>query len=161
MFCPSLLRRGAIELASRVDQPAGSLCFGNIVLFGSIGVSLGLEGVKKATTSVALISTGAIVVADTALSLDESIGKELVVFGVGAEGLGGLALLDVIVLPEVDEDGLDNFGLLLGRCSAENVEVDSEPVVDVLVNLVIFGTESSGLHALLERLCLGRGSILV
>lgn len=78
-----------------------------------------------------------------------------------AEWLCGFLLLDVAVLPETPEDVLDNLCLLGSRGPAKDIKVDSEPVVDSLVNRMVFSAEFRGLNAFLECLCLRGGSIFV
>lgn len=97
--------------------------------------------------------------AETALSLNIAVGEEGRVGG--AVGLGGLALLDEAVLPQADEDVLDDGGVLGGGRAAEDVEVEPEPVVDVLVDRVILGAQGCWIHTLGERLRLCRGAVLV
>ena len=96
---------------------------------------------------------------ETALALDITVGQEGVVGR--AVGLGGLALLDEAVLPETSKDALDDGGMLVGGSAAEDVELDSKPIVDVLVDGVILGAQCRRIHALGERLCLGRGAVLI
>lgn len=97
--------------------------------------------------------------ADAALALNIAVGQEGVVGG--TVGLRRLALLDVAVLPEAGENVLDD-GRVLGRGSAtEDVELDPEPVVNVLVNGMILGAQGGRIHALRERLCLGRRAVLI
>jgi hypothetical protein len=79
----------------------------------------------------------------------------------GAVGLGGLALLDEAVVPEAGEDVLDDRGVLGGRGAAKDVEVDAEPVVDLLVDRVILGAERGGVDALGQRLGLCCCAVLV
>jgi hypothetical protein len=76
-------------------------------------------------------------------------------------GLCSLALLDEAVVPEASEDILDYGRVLGGRSAAEDVEVDPEPVVYVLVDRVILGTQCGRIHALGKRLCLCRGAVLI
>lgn len=75
--------------------------------------------------------------------------------------MGGFALLDEAILPEASEDVLDDGGVLVGRSAAEDVKVEPEPVIDILVDGVIFGTQRGRVHALGERLCLGSSTILI
>ena len=146
----------AVKLAAGVDEPAGALA---LVFAGS--VLIGLHGVEEVAASVALVATGAEVVADAAFTLNVAIGQEGVVLGDGAEGLGSLALLDEAVLPELGKDLLGNAGVLLGRSAAELVEADAEPVVDILMEGVVLGAKSRGIYALGKGLGLGGGAILV
>lgn len=155
-----LLGGGTVDLASGVNQPASRLGL-NMVVVLVAGLTFRLEGIQKSTTGIALVSASTKVVTDAALSLDETISKELAVGGVGAEWLCSLALLDEAVLPEIRKDLLDNLSLLLGRCSAEDVKVDSEPVVDSLVEGVVLGAQVGGGEALLQGLGLGSGTVLV
>ena len=161
VFRLSLLRGGAVELASRVDQPASGLGLNMVILTASSRLTLGFKGIKKTATGIALVTTSTRVAADAAVSLDESVGKELAVFGVGAEGLGGLTLLDITVLPEVGKDLLNNLGLLGRRGSAEGIKVDSEPVVNSLVKGVVLCAQGGRLKTFLKSLGLGSSSVLV
>lgn len=150
------LRGRAVKLAAGVDEPAGALA---LVFAGSILV--GLYGVEKVAASVALVTTGAEVVADAAFALDVAIGQEGVVFGDGAEGLGGFALLDEAILPKLGEHLLGNAGVLVGGSATELVEADTEPVVDILVKGVVLCAKGRGVYALGKSLGLGGGAILV
>ena len=78
-----------------------------------------------------------------------------------AVGLGGLALLDIAVLPQLGEDGLDDVGMLGSGRAAKDIEVEPEPVINVLVNCVILGAQFGRGHSLGQRLCLCCGAILV
>jgi hypothetical protein len=98
---------------------------------------------------------------DAAFSLDKTVLQELGVVGNGAEGLRCLLLLDIAILPETPEDVLDDLCLLGSGCPAENIKVDSEPVVDSFVNSVVFRTELRGSYALLQCLGLRSGSIFI
>lgn len=77
------------------------------------------------------------------------------------ERLRGFLLLDIAVLPETPKNVLDNLCLLGSRCPAKDIKVDSEPVVDTLVNGMVLSTELRGLYAFLECLCLCGGSIFI
>ncbi|KAI6775512.1 hypothetical protein HG530_002270 [Fusarium avenaceum] len=120
-----------------------------------------LEGVDKATTSIALITTSTEVVADATFSLDETVCKELAMVRMRTERLSSLALLNVVVLPKLLENVLHNLRLLIGWRSAEDVKVDSEPVVDPLVKGVVLGAKVGGRETFLESLGLGSGTVLV
>lgn len=108
-----------------------------------------------------LVATGTRVVADAALALDKAVGKESIVGGDGAEGLRGLLLLDEAIFPQFGEDVLDNLGVLVGWGASEDVEIDPEPVVDVLVDGVILGAKRGRVYTLLERFRLGCGAVLI
>lgn len=146
----------AVKLAAGVDEPAGTLA---LVFAGSVLV--GLHGVEEVAASVTLVTTGAEVVADAAFTLNVAIGQEGVVLGDGAEGLGGFALLDEAVLPELGKDLLGDAGVLVGGGAAELVEADAEPVVDILMEGVVLGAKSRGVYALGKGLGLGGSAILV
>lgn len=144
----ALLGGSSVELASGVDQPASGLG-GDVVVGTSVGVGLGLQGVEQVTAFVALVSSGAVVIADGAGTLNEAVSEEGVVSLDGAEGLDSLALLNVAILPQLGEDVLDNFGLLGSGGSAEDIKGDVEVVVDALVNGVVLGAEGSRVDTLL------------
>ncbi len=97
--------------------------------------------------------------ADAALALNIAVGQEGLVRR--AVGLGGLALLDEAIVPEAGENALDDGGVLRGGRAAEDVEVDPEPVVDVLVDRVILGAQGGRVHTLGESLCLCCGAVLI
>lgn len=73
----------------------------------------------------------------------------------------GFALLDETVFPQPSENSLDDLGMLRGWSTTEDVKIDLEPGIDVAVDGVILGTQSSWIYALRERLRLGSCSILV
>jgi hypothetical protein len=156
----SLLGGSTIDLTAGVDQETGGLGL-DVIVLGSTGVTLRLERVKESTTSIALISASAEIMADAALSLNETVREELAMVGMCTEGLSSLPLLNVAILPEFLEDLLHNLCLLLGGCSAENVKVDSEPVIDSLVKGVVLGAKVGGRKTFLESLCFGSGAIFV
>ncbi len=79
----------------------------------------------------------------------------------GAVSLGGLALLDEAVFPEARKHRLDDECVLICGSATKDIKVDPEPVVDVLVDRVILGTQCGWVHPLGERLCLCRGAILI
>lgn len=97
--------------------------------------------------------------ANAALSLDKAIRQERVVGS--AVGLGGLALFDESILPQVRKDLLYDFGVLRRRGLAENIELYSEPVVDVFVKLVKLGAKRGWVNAFFKRLSLCRSTVLV
>lgn len=84
-----------------------------------------------------LIATGTLIMAQTALPLNVAVGQERVVSR--AVRLGRLALLDVAVVPQTDENVLDDRGVLIRRGAAKDVELKAEPVVDIFVDRVILG----------------------
>lgn len=89
------------------------------------------------STLVTLVSAGVGVAAQGTLALDEAVCQEGRVGLDGAEGLDGLALLNVAILPELAEDVPDDLGLPLGGSAAEDVEGDVKVVVDALVDDVV------------------------
>lgn len=99
--------------------------------------------------------------ADATFSLDETVCKELAMVRMRTERLSSLALLNVVVLPKLLENVLHNLRLLIGWRSAEDVKVDSEPVVDPLVKGVVLGAKVGGRETFLESLGLGSGTVLV
>jgi hypothetical protein len=107
-------RGGSVELAAGVDE---------------------VEGIEEVTTLVALVSTGIVVVAAGAFTLNITISQERAVLL--AERLLGGALAKESVVIEALEDGLGDLGVLLGRGAAEVIESDVEPLVNLLVDLVI------------------------
>lgn len=147
-----------VNLAARVDEPASGTC---LVVSGAVIVRFGLEGVEDVAASIALVTSGAEIVADGAFTLDETVGKEGVVRFEAAVGLNGLTLLDETVLQKLAEDILNDIGLVLGRGAAEDVEIDSEPVVDGLVKSVVLVAEGLRVYSLLEGLGLGGSAVLV
>lgn len=99
--------------------------------------------------------------ADAALTLNETVREEFAVVSMCTEGLSSFTLLNIAVLPELLEDLLHNLCLLLSGCSAEDVKVDTEPVVDSLVKGVVLGAKVGGRKTLFKGLCLGSGTVLV
>jgi hypothetical protein len=100
-------------------------------------------------------------VAYGALPFNEAIGKEA---GMGfdrAERLRSLAFLDEAVFPQLAEYGLNNLGLVRGRCAVEDVEVDIEPVIDRLMDGMILGAKSLRVEAFLESLGFCGSTVLV
>lgn len=156
MLCLAPLGSGAVKLAAGVDEPAGTLA---LVFAGSVLV--GLHGVEQVAARVALVTTSTEVVADAAFTLNVAIGQEGVVFGNGAEGLGGFAFLNEAILPELGKDLLGDAGVLVGGSAAELVEADAEPVVDILVKGVVLCAKSRGVYALGKGLGLGSSAIFV
>ena len=154
--------RGAVDFASWVDEPTGSLGFTGLGLVSAVRVFLlGLERIQDGATGVALVSSGALVVTDGALALDETIRKEALVSLYGTEGLNRLILLNVTIFVELSEDVLHNIGLMHGRGLVKDVELDAEPVVDGLVQGVVLGAESRRVDAFFESFCFGRGAVLI
>lgn len=74
-----------------------------------------------------LVTPSILILALWACPLDKTVGKEAIVLF--AEGLGGHTLLQEAVVPQLEEDVLDNLGLLRRRRPAEVVKVDVEPLV--------------------------------
>lgn len=106
-----------------------------------------------------LVTTSALVVANAALALNVAVRQE---GRVGrAISLGGLALLNEAVLPEARENVLDDCCVLLRGSAPEDIEVDPEPVVDVLVNGVILGTQCGRINPLGQCLGLCRSAVLI
>lgn len=79
----------------------------------------------------------------------------------GAERVDGLPLLDEPVIPQFAKDVLDDFGLLRGWSSAEDIKFDFEPVVDAFVNGMVFGTQGFRIYTFLECLGFRSGAIFV
>ncbi len=55
-----------------------------------------------------------------------------------AVSLFSLSLLNEAILPKLGKHGLDNFGVLWGWGSAEDVEFDIEPCVYFSMNGIVF-----------------------
>jgi hypothetical protein len=156
----SLLGGGSIDLAAGVDQETSRFGLDMVIIRGA-GLAIGLKWVEKTTAGIALISTGSEIMANAAFSLDESICEELAVGRIRTKRLSSLSLLNITILPKLLENLLHNLRLLLGGCSAEDVEVNSEPIVDSLVKGVILGAKVGGRKSFLEGLCLGSSTVLV
>jgi hypothetical protein len=75
--------------------------------------------------------------------------------------LHGLSLFDVAVFPKPPKDVLDDFSLLGGRSSAEDVKADSKPVVYVFVEGMVFCAEDVGFYAFFNGLGFGSCAVFV
>lgn len=150
----TLDRSRAVKLALGVDKPPGSLG-----LLVARSIKIGLHRIEQVTAGIALVTTSTLVMAQRALSLYITISQEGLVLG--AVCLSGLALLNVAIVPQVLEDRLHDFSVLICGRATKGVKVDPEPVVDLLVNRVILGAKSRGIHTLRKRLCLCCGAVLV
>lgn len=71
------------------------------------------------------------------------------------EWLNRFSFLDITIQPELFKYTLHNLCLLRGWSSAEDVEVDVEPIVDILMDFVILGAESFWINPLFESLRFG------
>lgn len=155
-------RGGTVDFAAGVDEPAGCLGLASLCLFGrSCVLLLRLERVQNGTASIALVSSCALVVADGAFALDETIRQEALVGLNRAERLNRLVLDNVAILVELCKDVLDNLSLVYGRCLVKDVKLDTEPVVDGLVEGVVLGAECGRIYAFFEGLCFGCGTVLI
>ena len=83
-----------------------------------------LERVEQVAARVALIAPRVVVAATGAGAFNKAIREEG--FVVVAEGLDRRAFLEVVVVPELQEDVLDDLGVLVCRRPAEEVTVDRE-----------------------------------
>ncbi len=108
-----------------------------------------------------MVTTGALVATDGALTLDESIGEESTVVINGTERLNSLVFVDVTVLPQLRKDVLYDVGLVLGGGLVEDVEINAEPVIDGFVKGVVLGAKSGRVSAFLEGLGFGGGTVLI
>lgn len=70
-------------------------------------------------------------------------------------------LLQIPILVEFLEDSLRDFGVLRCRGTAKVIEANFKPVVDFLVDLVVFGTQLLRAYFLLKGLGLRRSSIFI
>ena len=70
-------------------------------------------------------------------------------------------LLQIPILVEFLEDSLRDLGVLRCRGTTKVIEPNLKPVVDFLVNLVVFGTQLLGAYFLLKGLGLRRSSIFI
>lgn len=121
MLCVSCFRCSSVELA--------------------LGV-LEVERVEKVAALVALVTSGVGVCAKRTFTLDETVGQEaLVLFAIR---LLGCLFSEVAVLVQLGEDVLGNLGLLCSGRPAEVVELNLEPVVDLLVDLVVLVAQLFG-----------------
>jgi hypothetical protein len=108
-----------------------------------------------------LISTGAGITANTALAFNEPIRQESSVAFYRTVGLSGLSLFDISILPQTAENILDNLGLMRGGRAAEDVEFNVEPIVDTLVNSMVFCAELFRCYAFFEGFGLGGSSVFI
>lgn len=111
-------RSSTVEFAARIDE---------------------VEGVKEMAAFVALITSGIIVVAARALSLDISISQKGAVFL--TERLLGSLLSEETIVPETFEDGLGDLGVLWCRRAAKDIEAYFKPLIHLAVNLVVLCAE--------------------
>lgn len=128
----------AVDLASWVDE---------------------LKRIQQAAALVALVTSGIVVVALRARSLDESVRQEGIVLL--TVRLFCRPLLKEVVFVQLEEDILHNLRLLLGRGSAKVVEANLEPIVNLLVLDVELVAELLGGLARLESLGLSSSAVLV
>lgn len=118
-----------------------------------------IKGVKQMSTLVALISSCILVSTQWACAFHETVGqKGLVCFAVG---LNRCSLLQVTVLMQLGEDVLCNLRLLVSGRSAEDVEANVEPLINLGVNLVVLGAQLFWCAFLFYGLCLGRSAVLI
>ena len=79
------------------------------------------ERIEEVTARVALVAARVVITATRTCALDEAVRQEGLV--VVAEGLDRGALLEVVVVPQLGEDVLDDLRVVFRRCSTEVVTV--------------------------------------
>lgn len=75
--------------------------------------------------------------------------------------LSSLSLLNIPILPQTTENVLDNLGLMRRGRAAEDVELNVEPIVDTLVNSMVFCAEFFRCYAFFEGFGFGGSSVFV
>jgi hypothetical protein len=64
--------------------------------------------------------------------------------------LSSLSLFNISIVPQTTENILDNLGLMGGGCTAKDIELNVEPIVDTLVNFMVFCAEFFRCYAFFE-----------
>lgn len=75
--------------------------------------------------------------------------------------LGSLSLFDISILPQTTENILDNLGLMRGRCTAKDVELNVKPIIDTLVNGMVFCAKLFRCYAFFEGFGFGGSSVFI
>lgn len=101
-----------------------------------------LKRIQQVAACIALVATGVVVATPGTGAFDEAVGQKGAMDL--AERLRGDALLEPLVLPELQEDVLDDLGVVVGAGAAKVVELDLEVVVDLLVLFVELVTQLAG-----------------
>lgn len=79
----------------------------------------------------------------------------------GTIRLSCLSLFDIAILPQFRKDVLHNSRLVRGGRSTEDVEFDVKPVIDTLVDSMVFGAQFFWRCAFFEGLGFCRCSIFI
>lgn len=108
---------------------------------------------------IALIAARVLVPTEWTDALDVAVGQKQLTFL--AEQLLDDLLVKIAVLVQLQKDILTDLGLFGGRSTAEIVEFDVEPVVDLGVQLEVLIAQLLRRAALLQRLRLGRRAVFV
>lgn len=131
-------RAGAVQFASRLDE---------------------LKWIQKLATGITLVTSGVLISALRADTLYKTIRQESLVLL--AEKLGHGFLNQEIVVVEIFEDILGDLSLGIGGGTAEVVESDIKPLVNVGMQFVIFVAQFPRSAALFQSFGLSCSSIFI
>jgi hypothetical protein len=120
---------------------------------------LEFHGIEEFAAFFALVPARALVAADRADTDDIAVREKAAVF-FAVELFYGLRLNEPRRV-EIAEDRLRYLGMAGVGGSAELVEGDAEPVVNIAMNLVVMIAEFARSHALFEGFGFGRGPVFV
>mmetsp|Transcript_35423 Transcript_35423/g.67798 ORF Transcript_35423/g.67798 Transcript_35423/m.67798 type:complete len:299 (+) Transcript_35423:1976-2872(+) len=120
---------------------------------------LELHGVEERAAGVALVPARVLVPAFGASALDETVSQEL--FCNLVVQLLHAVLVQQLLVHQGVEYALRDGGLLGGGGAAELVELDVEPLIDALVDLVVLVANLPRRQALLQSLGLRSSAVLV
>lgn len=131
-------RTGVVEFAARIYE---------------------LKWIQKLATGITLVTSGVFVSALGANTLYKTICQESLVFL--AEKLGHGLLDQEIAVVEICEDILGDLGLAIGGGTAEVVEADIKPLVNVGMQFVVLITQFPGSTTLFQSFSFSRRSIFI
>lgn len=120
---------------------------------------LELLWLKQLAAFITLVSSGVIERAVRAGSSNVPVSKEVRAFFAERPLLGILHY--ELILVQVLEDVLRDLFVIFRRGSAENIEIDVEPLVHLVLNVVVLCADFSRRLSLLSRLHLSRSTVLV